>query len=60
MGLALDEPSKDDVRVEKDGITFLVGRDLVRWFQAGMSFDVDWSPFWRSFSVRADTMDACC
>ncbi|TNF37817.1 MAG: hypothetical protein EP329_02120 [Deltaproteobacteria bacterium] len=40
MGLALDEPGKEDKTVERDGITYIVGSDMERMLPPNARLDI--------------------
>ena len=59
MGLALDEPKKDDEEVWKDGVCFLLGQEIRGWLHANRQLNVEYNRIWRSFSVYIGGMRPC-
>ena len=59
MGLALDEPSDDDETVQSEGLTFLLGKNIVSYLQPGENIRVDFDPHWRHLTVKTAWSSSC-
>jgi hypothetical protein len=57
--LALDEPRKDDQRVDHQGIPFVIGQELDLWVRMGRTMDVRYDKDTDSFFVRLSGPKCC-
>jgi hypothetical protein len=62
LGLALDEPKEDDQRIERGGVSFLVGSELSHWlkFRSPIVLDYDVANEGFKLGMGASCDSGCC